>query len=152
MVPLAFQGGTALRFLYALPRHSEYLEFELEGNPATYDLEGYVHAIGTEFHREGYDPELRFTDDRVVQNAWIRFRGLLDEMALSGHRDEVFRLKLEVDTRPSKGADLEITVVRRHVILHLHHHDRPSLLSGNIHAVLQRTCAKSAICTICCGT
>ncbi|NOR90699.1 MAG: hypothetical protein GQ524_10655, partial [Anaerolineales bacterium] len=31
MVPLAFHGGTALRFLYRLPRHSEDLDFALEG-------------------------------------------------------------------------------------------------------------------------
>jgi hypothetical protein len=142
MVPLAFHGGTALRFLYSLPRHSEDLDFALEGSPATYDLKGYAHAIEAEFHREGYEPELRFTEDRVVQNAWIRFRGLLHEMGLSGHRDEVFSLKLEVDTHPPQGAGLATTVVRRHVILQLHHHDRPSLLSGKIHALLQRSFTK----------
>ena len=30
MVPLAFHGGTALRFLYAIPRFSEDLDFALE--------------------------------------------------------------------------------------------------------------------------
>jgi predicted nucleotidyltransferase component of viral defense system len=30
MVPLAFHGGTALRFLYAIPRYSEDLDFALE--------------------------------------------------------------------------------------------------------------------------
>ena len=29
MLSLAFQGGTALRFLYALPRYSEDLDFTL---------------------------------------------------------------------------------------------------------------------------
>ena len=142
MVPLAFHGGTALRFLYALPRHSEVLDFALEGNPAAYDLQKYVQAIEAEFHREGYDPELRLTDDRVVQNAWIRFPGLLHELGLSGHRDEVFSLKLEVDTHPPQGAGLATTVVRRHVILQLQHHDRPSMLAGKIHALLQRSFTK----------
>jgi len=125
MVPLAFHGGTALRFLYALPRHSEDLDFALEGKPAAYDLEGYVQAIEAEFHREGYELETKRTDDRVVQNAWVRFLGLLYEMGLSGQRDELFSLKLEVDTNPPQGARLETTVVRRHVILQLHHYDRP---------------------------
>jgi len=142
MVPLAFHGGTALRFLYALPRHSEDLDFALEGNPAAYNLEGYVQAIDAEFHREGYELETKRTDDRVVQNVWIRFRGLLYEMGLSGQRDEVFSLKLEVDTNPPEGTQLETTVVRRHVTLQLHHHNRPSLLAGKIHAILQRSFIK----------
>jgi hypothetical protein len=142
MIPLAFHGGTALRFLYTLPRHSEDLDFALEGNPEAYDLDRYVQAIVAEFHREGYELETRRTDDRVVQNAWIRFRGLLHELGLSGHRDEIFSLKLEVDTNPPEGAGLEITVVRRHVTLQLHHHDRSSLLAGKIHAILQRSFTK----------
>jgi len=142
MIPLAFHGGTAVRFLYSLPRHSEDLNFALQGNPAAYELQKYVQATEAEFHREGYEPELRLTDDRAVQNAWIRFHGLLHELRLSGHRDEVFSLKLEVDTHPPQGAGLATTVVRRHVILQLHHHDRPSLLAGKIHAILQRSLTK----------
>ena len=30
MIPLAFQGGTSLRFLYSIPRSSEDLDFALE--------------------------------------------------------------------------------------------------------------------------
>jgi hypothetical protein len=33
MMPLAFHGGTALRFLYAHGRYSENLDFALEGDP-----------------------------------------------------------------------------------------------------------------------
>lgn len=47
-------------------------------------------------------------------------------------------VKIEVDTNPPGGAELATTVVRRHVILHLQHHDRASLLAGNLHAILQR--------------
>ena len=43
-----------------------------------------------------------------------------------------------MDTRPPKGAGLEITVVRRHVLLRIQHHDRASLLAGKLHAILQR--------------
>ncbi len=38
MVPLAFQGGTALRFLYATARYSEDLDFSLERNADRYDF------------------------------------------------------------------------------------------------------------------
>ncbi len=142
MVPLAFHGGTALRFLYALPRHSEDLNFALEGKPSSYDLQRYVRAVETEFHREGYEVETRTSDERAVHSAWIRFRGLLFEMGLSGQREELTSLKLEVDTNPPPGAGLATTVVRRHVTLQLHHHDQASLLAGKIHAVLQRKFTK----------
>ena len=33
-------------------------------------------------------------------------------------------------------------MVRRHVLLQLHHHDRASLLAGKLHAVLQRPYVK----------
>jgi len=46
--------------------------------------------------------------------------------------------KLEVDARPPAGATLATTLVRRHVLLHLHHHDQASLLAGKLHAILVR--------------
>jgi hypothetical protein len=48
----------------------------------------------------------------------------------------------EVDTCPPQGAGLATTVLRRYVPLHLQHHDRPSLLAGKIHALLQRPYVK----------
>jgi hypothetical protein len=68
----------------------------------------------------------------------VRFPGLLYEMGLSGHREEALSVKLKVDTKPPKGAVLETTVVRRHVLLRIQHHDRASLLAGKLHAILQR--------------
>jgi hypothetical protein len=50
----------------------------------------------------------------------------------------VLAVKLEVDTNPPAGAGLATTVVRRHTMLQLQHHDRPSLLAGKLHAILQR--------------
>jgi len=45
MIPLAFHGGTALRFLYAHGRYSEDLDFSLEGDRSCYDFRGYLQAI-----------------------------------------------------------------------------------------------------------
>jgi hypothetical protein len=138
MIPLAFHGGTALRFLYATARYSEDLDFALERAHAQYDLRAYLRAIQARLQAEGYAVAIRVSDRRVVHSAWVRFPGLLYELDLSPHRDESLAVKLEVDTNPSAGAGLATTVVRRHVILQLQHHDRPSLLAGKLHAVLQR--------------
>ncbi len=139
MVPLAFQGGTALRFLYGIPRHSEDLDFALERAGGGYDFRRYLEAVRSDLQREGYRVDLgRTSDRRVVHSAFVRFPGLLHEMGLSGHRDEALSVKLEVDTRPPRGAVLETTVVRRHVLLRIQHHDRASLLAGKLHAILHR--------------
>lgn len=138
MMPLAFHGGTALRFLYHSERYSEDLDFALERAREQYNLRGYLQAIAGELTAEGYTVVLKVNDRKTVHNAFVRFPGLLYEMGLSPHRDEVLAVKIEVDTRPPAGAVLETTVVRRYLTLHLQHHDRASLLAGKLHALLQR--------------
>ncbi len=114
MIPLAFHGGTALRFLHAIPRYSEDLDFALERAREQYDFRAYL----------------------------VRFVGLPYELGLSPHRDEVLAVKIEVDTNPPAGAALATTVIRRHVILQLQHHDRASMLAGKLHALMQRPYTK----------
>jgi hypothetical protein len=142
MVPLAFHGGTLLRFLYTIPRYSEDLDFALERPDAAYDLRAYLRAIRSELNLEGYGVDLKVNDRRVVHSAFVRFGGLLYELGLSPHEDEVLAVKIEVDTRPPAGAGLATSLVRRHVTLHLQHHDRASLLAGKLHAVLERRYTK----------
>lgn len=142
MIPLAFHGGTALRFLYAIQRYSEDLDFALERPSSEYDFRRYLRAVQSELSAEGYSLEIRVNDSKVVHSAFVRFVGLLYELRLSPHRDEVLAVKLEVDTNPPAGATLATTLVRRHLTLQLHHHDRSSLLAGKLHAVLQRPYAK----------
>lgn len=135
---LAFHGGTALRFLYQIPRYSEDLDFALEKSSRRYDFQRYLREVKRRMEAEAYQLSVRLRDERVVDNAFIRFRGLLYELGISPHADEVLAVKVEVDTNPPAGATLETTVVRRHVLLHLQHHDRSSLLAGKLHALLQR--------------
>jgi hypothetical protein len=139
MVPLAFQGGTALRFLFSIRRYSEDLDFALERVGAGYDFRAYLEAVRQDLRREGYDADLaRVSDQKAVHSAFVRFPGLLHDLGLSGQREEALQVRLEVDTRAPAGAALETSVVRRHVLLRLQHHDRASLLAGKLHAILQR--------------
>jgi len=136
MSPLAFQGGTALRFLYGLRRYSEDLDFALEGPRELYDLRGWMRAIVRQFRREGYEAEASVRDHGNVHTGWIRVRGALFETGLSPHRDQTLSVKVDVDTHPPAGAVTDTRLVRRHVSLRLHHHDRASLLAGKLHAVM----------------
>ncbi len=142
MIPLAFHGGTALRFLHGAPRFSEDLDFALERAPEQYDFRAYLERARSTLSAEGYTVELKVNDRKVAHSAFVQFRGLLHELGLSPLRDETFSVKIEVDTRPPAGAALATTVVRRHVILRLQHHDRASLLAGKLHAILSRPYAK----------
>jgi predicted nucleotidyltransferase component of viral defense system len=138
MNTLAFHGGTALRFLYSLPRFSEDLDFALEKNSSQYDFRAALQSIRKEMEAQGYAVALKVSDQKTVHSAFIRFTGLLYDLKLSPHQDEVLAVKLEVDTNPSSGAGIATSLVRRHVLLNLRHHDRASLLAGKLHAILQR--------------
>ena len=142
MIPLAFHGGTALRFLFASARYSEDLDFALEQARSQYDFRAYLRAIQAEFAAESYVVQIKVSDQRNAQSALVRFPGLLYELGLSPHRYEMLSVKIEVDANPPAGAVLTTSVVRRHVMLQLQHYDRASLLSGKLHAILQRPYVK----------
>ena len=139
MIPLAFLGGTALRFLYQLPRYSEDLDFSLEKFGEDYQFRTYLEAISTVLTQEGYPLQVKFNDQKTMQHAFIGFPGLLFEFGLSPHGDQNFTIKIEVDTSPPLGADLTTSLIRyRELFLNIQHHDQASLLAGKVHAVLQR--------------
>lgn len=138
----AFVGGTALRFLFSIPRFSEDLDFSLlEGgqNPAfAHTLEAVKRALS----HENYRADVTLNERKAVMSAWIRFAGLPYEIGLSPHPSQVLSIKLELDTRPPAGAGVTTTVVRRHATLNLCHYDKASLLAGKLHAVLSRKWTK----------
>ncbi|MDY6847408.1 MAG: nucleotidyl transferase AbiEii/AbiGii toxin family protein [Chloroflexota bacterium] len=139
MIPLAFHGGTALRFLYQLPRFSEDLDFALERPDRGYEFLGYLESIKAKLTLEGYPVAVKYNVEKVVHSAFISFPGLLFEFGLSPYPDQNFSIKLEVDTRPPQGAGLSTSLIRhRELFLNLQHHDKASLLAGKVHAVLQR--------------
>lgn len=142
MVPLAFHGGTALRFLFNIQRYSEDIDFALEGNAESYSLRRYMRAIHSDLTAEDYPIEVKINEQHTVQSALIRFRGLYRELGVSDQTDEVLMIKVEVDTNPPSGAGLDTTIIRRYTLLRLQHHDRASLLSGKLHAILQRPYVK----------
>ena len=141
MIPLAFHGGTALRFLYSLPRFSEDLDFTLE-RPHGYDFRGFLKAIRVDLGRERHEVRLKVNDKRVVHKALVQFPGLPYELGLPAQPAENLSIKIEIDTNPPAGAGLETTLVRHHEILRLQHHDRATLFAGKLHAVLQRPYTK----------
>lgn len=139
MIPLAFQGGTALRFLYDLPRYSEDLDFALERpDRNSFELAGTERKIVSRLEAEGYEVVTRARGHRAVRSLMIGFSGLLHQAGLAARPSQRLNIRIEVDTNPPAGAGLETSIIRRHALLNIQHHDRPTLLAGKLHAILQR--------------
>ena len=73
MTMLAFHGGTALRFLYSLPRYSEDLDFALERPSDRYDFRAFLQAIRRDVEAQGYTIKLKVNDQKTVHSAFVRF-------------------------------------------------------------------------------
>lgn len=142
MQTLAFHGGTSLRFLYDIPRYSEDLDFALELHPEAYDFRAYLQQIAGDFVAETYGVDVKLNEKQAVHKAFVRFRGLLYELGLSGHAEEVLAIKIEVDTKPPLHARLTTTPLNKYVPLNLQHHDPATLLAGKLSAILQRDYTK----------
>jgi len=139
----AFLGGTALRFLYRLPRFSEDLDFSVIGDTdlrvtAAAGFNRYISRVRKTFEAEAYDVETREKTETVVQSAFVSFPGLLYDLGLSQQSGQKISIKIEVDTNPPAYAGTETSLVRRHVLLNIQHYDKPSLLAGKLHALIHR--------------
>ncbi len=138
----AVLGGTALRFLYGIPRFSEDLDFSLIRPGDDAGLQATLRPMKRMLELEGYGIEVKISERKTVVSAMIRFPGLPHELGLSPHVSQTLSIKVEVDSNPPPGAVTETSVVRRHVTLHLCHYDKASLLAGKLHAVLSRPWCK----------
>ncbi len=138
----AFVGGTALRFLFRMPRYSEDLDFSLVGPGAKHSFTQLMRKVRLAFESEGYVTEVKIRDQGAVKSAFIKFKGVLSELGLSLRQEQILSVRVEIDTNPPAGAATSTTVIRRFVALHLLHYDRPSLLAGKLHAFLSRPYTK----------
>ena len=105
----AFLGGTALRFLFQLPRFSEDLDFshtrpKMSEEAMSAEFRRFLARVRKTFETETYEVDLRERTGAVVKTAFLGFPGLLHELGLSGHRGQKLSIKIEVDTNPPAQA------------------------------------------------
>lgn len=139
--PLAFVGGTALRFLHNLPRFSEGLDFSLVQTDG-YAGKEWMLKVKRDLSLAGFEPDVTWNERKTVHAGWVRIPGVLYEAGLSGTEDEKFSIKIEIDTRPPEGGRCERRIVTRHATFFVQHYDLPSLMAGKLHAILVRSYAK----------
>jgi len=134
---IAFVGGTALRFLYGLPRFSEDLDFSLDSGKG-YDPEKWMSKTKRDLQLAGLDTAVALNDRKTVHTAWIKIAGVLKDAGLTGMADQKLSIKLEIDTRPPRGAQTLNQVIERHRMFVVKCYDLPSLMAGKLHALITR--------------
>ena len=68
-----FQGGTALRFLYGMPRFSEDLDFALVEPGKEDNFREVLANARRVFRAEDYDIGVKVNDTKTVKSAFLRF-------------------------------------------------------------------------------
>ncbi|HMP75223.1 MAG TPA: nucleotidyl transferase AbiEii/AbiGii toxin family protein [Kiritimatiellia bacterium] len=139
--PLAFVGGTSLRFLHNLPRFSEDLDFSLI-SAEDYEGKAWMEKVKRDLTLAGFVPDVTWSDRKTVHTGWVRVAGVLRDAGLSPMADEKLAIKMGIDTRPPAGARCERRLVTRHLTFFLQHHDLPTLLAGKLYAAITRKYAK----------
>jgi hypothetical protein len=134
---LSFVGGTSLRFLYGIPRFSEDLDFSLEHAPG-YTPQNWLAKLNRDLTVAGFNVRVTWNEKKVVHTGWLRAADILVEAGITDLPEQKLSIKLEIDTKPPAGAVTENSVVNRHMIFVVRHHDLPSMLAGKIHALCTR--------------
>jgi predicted nucleotidyltransferase component of viral defense system len=145
----AFYGGTALRVLYGLDRFSEDLDFSLLKKGDGFDLADYGEALKRELTSFGFAVEIEnrpkpagvaiqstfLKADTRTQMITVEFeRSLVQQVP----RNQVLKIKLEVDTDPPPGFSTEIRYLLRPVPFAVRTFNLSDLFAGKMHAVLCR--------------
>ena len=137
----AFLGGTALRFLFNLPRFSEDLDFSV-AKRMEYSFTDIIRKIREEFVLAGYDISVSYNDRKSVCYAFLRFAGLMYEAGISPLESQKLSIKLELDTNPPAGAVLKTDIVNKYFPISFLSYELSSLFAGKLHALLNRKYAK----------
>jgi len=145
----AFYGGTALRILYRLDRFSEDMDFSLLAPDPNFNLNKYDQAIINELKAFGFKAEFMShtkLKESAVKSAFLKantIESLLaidagDEIANRLHKDQKITIKIEIDTDPPPGFEIEMQPVLQPIPFNVKTYTLPDLFAGKMHAALYR--------------
>lgn len=141
-----FQGGTALRILYHLPRFSEDLDFILKQPDSDFHWEKYIHQMERGFEVFSIEPEIidRSKAETTVQKLFLKDNsiGKLLQLKFKYHAQRKLIIKFEIDTHPPQCSSDEIKFLDFPVDFSILAQDLPNNFSGKCHALLCRTYVK----------
>jgi predicted nucleotidyltransferase component of viral defense system len=139
---LQFVGGTALRFLYGIGRFSEDIDFCAEPTWRRRGLKDMADCLSVELRKAGYAVEPTVKEEKIIQRAFIRFAGILQEAGLVRRESQKLSINIEIDVNPPEGWVEERTIVNLHMPVLLRHFDKASLFATKIAAFLSRSYTK----------
>jgi predicted nucleotidyltransferase component of viral defense system len=139
----AFQGGTSLRILHALPRFSEDLDFMLKEPDPAFDWSGYLVQLLACFGEYGLKSEAlsKGRMEQRIKKAVIKDSSLTSQLNLSfyqGHAGQKINIKLEIDVEPPAESGYEYTYLDFPTDFEVCHQDLSSNFALKIHALLCR--------------
>jgi len=145
----AFYGGTALRVLYGLDRFSEDLDFSLLRPMADFELGRYGTALEKEVRAFGFDIRVERRNKAVespIQSTFLKantYRELLliqaeEAIIREVPRNQVLKIKLEVDTDPPPGFSIESKYILQPIPFAVRSYTLPDLFAGKMHAIICR--------------
>lgn len=137
-----FQGGTALRILYNLPRFSEDLDFILKAPDSNFKWEPYVDAVITTCKQFGVQPEV-IDKSRASSNVKKMFLkddsiGKLINLSFTHHPGKKLAIKFEIDINPPAGSNIDIKFLDFPIDYSVIAQDLSSSFAGKCHALLCR--------------
>lgn len=137
----AFLGGTALRFVYDLPRFSQNLDFSIIEN-RKYSFVDILKKIKSEFILAGYNVDVSYNEKKSVKYAFFKFQDLMYVAGISPHKNQVLSIKFEIDFNPPSGSGFETRIVNKYFPIAFLIYDLSSLFAGKLHAILSRKYTK----------
>jgi len=145
----AFYGGTALRILYGLDRFSEDLDFSLLKPQKSFSFSKYKDSIVRELSSFGFNVEFEEKHKSIespIESAFIK-ANTINQMILIEvperitsrlSKNNLIKIKLEVDTNPPPGFDTEMKYVFKPIQYAIRSYTTFSLFAGKMHALLFR--------------
>lgn len=146
----SFYGGTALRIFYGLNRYSEDLDFTLKEKDKNFNLEPYLKYVKEVALSYGLELEVTTKIKQVdtpIESAFAKlntYQTIINlkfdaNMSNRLHKDEVIKVKFEVDCNPALGFKTESRWVDLPEFASISVLDESSLFAGKLHAILCRT-------------
>ena len=145
----AFYGGTALRVLHGLDRFSEDLDFSLMEPNADFNWAPYTKALERELAAFGLEVSVELRNkavSRPIQSAFLKANTLNQllvietpmALARSIPKNQLLKIKLEVDTDPPPGSETETRYLLMPIPFAVRVFTSSDLFAGKMHAVLCR--------------
>ena len=142
----AFYGGTALRILYGLDRFSEDLDFSLFKPNPQFDFKPFLEGCQKEMASFGFQIETQVKEkESLVSSAFLKANTLKLLMTIEEtdrvkgiHPEEKIAIKLEIDTDPPQGFEIETKLVSQPLPFYIVSYIQRDLFAGKMHAILCR--------------